>query len=70
VSTRKIAEPSPPPSWVRSGRGWVPPCCHPEHNPPSHMVLSPGTYEHTCPGCGRVVLFTVPLITFGPLVCG
>jgi hypothetical protein len=24
-------------------------CIHPEHNPPSMMVLEPGVYEHTCP---------------------
>jgi hypothetical protein len=29
-----------------------PPCRHPEHNPPTRIVLEPGTYEHTCPGCG------------------
>lgn len=35
------------------------PCLHPEHNPPSMIVLSPGVYEHTCPGCGHSVTFTV-----------
>ena len=35
------------------------PCVHPEHNPPTHIVLQPGVYEYTCPGCGRVVRFTV-----------
>jgi hypothetical protein len=28
-------------------------CNHREHNPPSMMVLKPGTYEHTCPGFGK-----------------
>lgn len=28
-------------------------CRHPEHNPPGHIVLQPGVYEYTCPGCGR-----------------
>ena len=37
----------------------TPPCTHPEHNPPSHMVYSPGVYEYTCPACGQVVIFTV-----------
>lgn len=41
----------------------VPPCFSPEHNPPSHIVLEPGTYRHTCPSCGYAVTFTVPLIT-------
>jgi len=35
------------------------PCLHPEHDPPSHMVLEPGIYEHTCPNCGRKMTFTV-----------
>lgn len=36
------------------------PCCHPEHNPPMHMVLGPGKYRHTCPACGYSVTFEVP----------
>ncbi len=36
------------------------PCFHPEHNPPMHIVLQPGTYEYTCPACGKKVVFTVP----------
>ena len=39
------------------------PCMDSEHNPPMHIVLAPGTYEHTCPSCGKKVKFTVPLIT-------
>jgi|WetSurMetagenome_2_1015567.scaffolds.fasta_scaffold774547_3 hypothetical protein len=35
------------------------PCTHPEHTPPSHMVFSPGEYEHTCPACGNKIRFTV-----------
>lgn len=35
------------------------PCLHPEHNPPSMIVLEPGIYEHTCPGCGHRTTFTV-----------
>lgn len=34
-------------------------CGHPEHNPPSHMVYSPGRYRWTCPGCGAKRVFTV-----------
>ena len=37
------------------------PCMHPEHNPPSHIVLQPGEYEWTCPECGRVTYFMVPM---------
>lgn len=40
-------------------------CLHPEHNPPGHMVFKPGKYEHTCPGCGRVITFYVT----GPVWC-
>lgn len=34
-------------------------CQHPEHDPPMHLYLRPGVYEHTCPGCGRRIVFTV-----------
>ena len=40
------------------------PCLSSEHQPPSHMVLSPGKYEYTCPACGEKTVFTVPLITW------
>lgn len=36
------------------------PCTHPEHNPPNMIVLEPGIYKHTCPGCGEITTFTVP----------
>lgn len=39
-------------------------CNHPEHNPPSHRVFEPGTYEHTCPACGKKIIFEVPQIIF------
>lgn len=30
------------------------PCSHPEHNPPSHLVIPRGKrYRHVCPSCGR-----------------
>lgn len=35
------------------------PCFHPEHNPPQHIVLAPGIYEHECPACGHKTIFTV-----------
>jgi hypothetical protein len=35
-------------------------CQHPEHSPPSMRVLEPGLYRHECPGCGKVMYFTVP----------
>ncbi len=34
-------------------------CRDPGHEVPSMIVLDPGTWEHTCPGCGRKVVFTV-----------
>lgn len=34
-------------------------CQHSEHNPPAHIVLRPGVYEHTCPGCKRTLQFSV-----------
>ena len=39
------------------------PCFHPDHEPPKLRVFEPGEYEHTCPSCGKVTRFTVPLIT-------
>lgn len=40
-----------------SSRGWSLPitkkCYDPEHRPPGHVVLPPGIYEYTCPGCGE-----------------
>jgi len=38
-------------------------CLNPEHDPPANVVLSPGVYRHTCPGCGSSFVFCVPLIT-------
>ena len=38
-------------------------CKSEEHNPPSHIVLEPGTYEYECPRCGHKQVFTVPNIT-------
>lgn len=37
------------------------PCPSPEHGPPSLRVFSPGIYEHTCPLCGYVTRFVVPV---------
>jgi hypothetical protein len=39
------------------------PCLNPQHNMPQHIVLRPGRYRHTCPGCGKTTTFTVPAIT-------
>jgi len=41
-----------------------PPCIHPEHNPPTHIVLRPGIYEYTCPACGKTIRFVIPAITY------
>lgn len=47
--------------------GLPPSCTNREHNPPAYIVLSPGVYEHTCPGCGKVTTFVVsgPRLTTG-----
>lgn len=37
-------------------------CRHPEHNPPSMIVLPPGVYEYTCPACGHKTIFTIQAI--------
>ena len=38
-------------------------CIHPEHNPPMHIYLEPGTYKYICPACGEITEFTVPDIS-------
>jgi len=38
------------------------PCLCPEHNPPSNIVLEPGTYTWKCPSCGKEQTFTVPIV--------
>lgn len=40
------------------------PCLHPEHDPPTTVVLKPGTYEYECPACGRTVQFDVPMVVY------
>jgi hypothetical protein len=59
VPTRKIADLPAPERWTR------PACAHPDHSPPSMIVLPPGQYEHTCPACGSYVQFFVsrPMLT-------
>jgi hypothetical protein len=39
-------------------------CRHPEHEPPMFRYYPPGTYEHTCPGCGHRVEFTVEGVNY------
>lgn len=38
------------------------PCLCPEHDPPMFFVYEPGTHKWTCPACGHVTVFTVPLV--------
>lgn len=39
-------------------------CNSPEHNPPGNIYLEGGTYEYTCPVCGKTQIINVPKITF------
>lgn len=43
--------------WRDTRKKWENPklCKRPGHNPPSHLVVR-GTYEHKCPGCGKVTI--------------
>jgi hypothetical protein len=34
-------------------------CKNIEHDPPKHISLPSGMYEHICPSCGRVTKITV-----------
>ena len=49
-NTEKISEPKIP-------------CLCQEHEPPRNQVFSPGTYKHTCPECGEVTVFEIPITT-------
>ena len=40
-------------------------CTSPGHNPPSHISLPAGTYEHTCDVCGHKTTFIVNAIIAG-----
>jgi hypothetical protein len=32
-------------------------CLHPEHNPPMHIVIPPGSVlEHECPACKKITV--------------
>ena len=58
MTIRKIADlPKPSEGWKKGP--WVPPCLHPEHNPPGSICLPPGVYEHECPGCHNKQVFRV-----------
>jgi hypothetical protein len=48
-------------SWINVKDGG---CRHPEHNPPTHIYLEPGTYEYICPACGHKQVFSVPGFMF------
>lgn len=58
MPTEKIADFDP----CKDNGTWRPlrkVCRHPEHDPPTMMVFSPGVWKHTCPACGRSTTFTV-----------
>lgn len=38
-------------------------CNHPEHNPPTMIVLPPGNHTYQCPVCGEKTHITVPEVT-------
>lgn len=40
------------------------PCLSPSHDPPGMIVLENGTYEWTCPACGKKQVFVVNRPTF------
>lgn len=41
----------------------APPCSHPEHNPPSHMVIT-APMKWVCPGCGASVILQPTSVTW------
>jgi ribosomal protein S27E len=54
MPTRKLSSPE---TWIE-GKKKVK-CTDREHNPPNQMVFEPGSYEHTCPDCGKATTFIV-----------
>lgn len=40
-------------------------CQDKEHNPPMHVCLPDGVYEHVCPSCGKRQVFTIRKPTMG-----
>lgn len=38
------------------------PCTHPDHSPSKDTKFEPGKYKHTCPACGGVQVFIVPVM--------
>ena len=37
-------------------------CKNPDHNPPTHIYLEPGIWEHQCPQCGKKTIINIPVI--------
>jgi len=35
-------------------------CMDADHDVPMFQVFEPGTYEHECPSCGKIIRFTIP----------
>lgn len=58
VDYQEIAEIIGADKWIKKIEK---PCLSEEHLPPSFMRLSPGKYEYTCPVCGKITIFEVPL---------
>lgn len=44
-------------AWKNNNKKWENTnlCKHPGHNPPGYLVVR-GTYEHKCPGCGKITI--------------
>jgi hypothetical protein len=43
---------------IDDGTDWCeePPCHHPDHNPPTHLYIPPGSkHVHQCPGCKKTI---------------
>ena len=57
MATKRIGDvPAGNKEWYKAVE---PRCYYPDHDPPQHIVLEPGMYEHTCEGCGKRQVFIV-----------
>ena len=47
---------------LRKIKDYETPCLSQDHEPPMHIVLQPGEYEHECSSCHKKKKFSVPMI--------
>lgn len=64
MTIRKIAD-YPDKKWWGDFNFETRKCNNTDHDIPNMLHLAPGTYEHTCPGCGETKTFTIHPVLIG-----